>query len=222
MPMHSSPASAASYSTMNSSSRSTSSRSLQAAGARVTSFSGAARGRWPRFYGGAVIDVAVLDVRLGKAPYNSLAVARLLSERGTPFVFNRHGGRQCRHEAISRRTGGGKAVSDRGADGSPVPSAQGAWRARAGPGGRVTVRLRVDTRSSPRKWGPGLGGADLRCLNLSNLTPCPAETRARSCDALPKARIVQQAHSEVAICFGRVGYNFVRHVSVSVIAGPPP
>ncbi len=61
-------------------------QALEAAGARVTSFSGAAQAL-AGLYGGAVIDVAVLDVRLGKAPYNSLAVARLLSERGTPFVF---------------------------------------------------------------------------------------------------------------------------------------
>jgi hypothetical protein len=39
---------------------------------------------------------------------------------------------------------------------------------------------------------------------------------------LPEARIIQQAHFEVAICFGRVGSNFVRHVSISVIAGLPP
>jgi CheY-like chemotaxis protein len=61
-------------------------QALEAAGARVTSFSSAAQAL-AALYGGAMIDVAVLDIKLGKAPHSSLAVAHLLSERGTPFVF---------------------------------------------------------------------------------------------------------------------------------------
>ncbi len=36
---------------------------------------------------GSTFDLAVLDVKLGDAAGNSMTVAALLSERGTPFVF---------------------------------------------------------------------------------------------------------------------------------------
>jgi len=60
---------------------------LEAAGAaEVTSVSSAAEAL-DMLSKGATFDLAVLDIKLGDGAGNSMTVAALLSERGTPFVF---------------------------------------------------------------------------------------------------------------------------------------
>ncbi len=61
-------------------------QALETAGAHVTSFASAAE-TLAALYGGGLFDLAVLDIKLGDAPHDSLAVAALLTERDTPFVF---------------------------------------------------------------------------------------------------------------------------------------
>jgi CheY-like chemotaxis protein len=59
---------------------------LQAAGAIVTRFSTAAAAM-SSLNRGTQFDVAVLDVKTGEAPHDSVAVAAALRSHGTPFVF---------------------------------------------------------------------------------------------------------------------------------------
>lgn len=61
-------------------------QTLESAGASVTCI-GEADAALATLRGGAPFDVAVLDVKLSGAGRDSMGVAALLTEQGTPFVF---------------------------------------------------------------------------------------------------------------------------------------
>jgi len=61
-------------------------QTLEAAGAIVISISGAEEAL-DALHGGAKFDLAVLDIKLSGKARNSMSVAALLAEKGTPFIF---------------------------------------------------------------------------------------------------------------------------------------
>ena len=62
-------------------------QTLETAGAADVLCVAHADGALKELHNGSVFDCAVLDVKLGDQQHNSLSVAALLTQRGTPFIF---------------------------------------------------------------------------------------------------------------------------------------